>query len=141
MAGFTEEGVVLSVQGKIATIKITPKGPCPDSHAGCPVEALAEGREFITPADNSINAQPGKKVIVEIETPHFYQGLMLIFIMPLLFLFIGYLLGIFIAKLINKQPELFGYIFMAGGFILSFFVMARFGKNFNSKYKIIEIVN
>jgi len=139
MADFIEEGIVLSTKGNIAQVKITPKGPCPDSHAGCPVKALAEGREFITDADNSINASAGQRVVIKIESPHFYMGLMLVFIMPLVFLAIGYLAGIFIAKLINKQEEFFGYIFMAVGFFFSFIPMARFGKYCNSKYTIIEI--
>jgi len=41
MAGFIEEGIVLSTTNDIARVKITPKGACPDSHAGCPVKALA----------------------------------------------------------------------------------------------------
>ena len=141
MAEFTEEGIVLSVHGKIAKVKITPKGPCPDSHAGCPVKALAEGREFITEAENTINAQPGQKVIIEIESPQFYKGLALVFILPLVLLFIGYLIGIYIARLIGKQGEPFGYIFMGAGFISSFFLMAIFGKNFNPKYKVTGFVN
>jgi positive regulator of sigma E activity len=141
MAEFIEEGIVLSVQGKIAKVKITPKGPCPDSHAGCPVKALAEGREFITEIENIINAQPGQKVIVEIETQHFYKGLALVFILPLALLFIGYLIGIYIARLIGKQGESFGYVFMSMGFISSFFLMAIFGKNFNSKYRITGFIN
>ncbi|MCM8778171.1 MAG: hypothetical protein NC834_00010 [Candidatus Omnitrophica bacterium] len=56
MADFREEGIVLSVQGKIARVKITLKGSCPDDRVGCPVNAFAEGREFITEIENTINA-------------------------------------------------------------------------------------
>ena len=141
MAEFTEEGIVLSTQDRTATVKITPKGPCPDSHAGCPVKALAEGREFITEADNPIGAGAGQKVIIEIESPHFYKGLMLVFVLPIVFLFMGYLIGFFIRKLLDKKEDCISYIFMALGFIGSFFVMARFSKNFNPEYKVVEIVN
>ncbi|MCM8781821.1 MAG: SoxR reducing system RseC family protein [Candidatus Omnitrophica bacterium] len=141
MADVREEGIVLSVQGKIAKVKITPQGTCPDSHSGCPVKALAEGREFITEAENTINAQPGERVIVEIETSHFYKGLILVFILPLALLFIGYLIGIYIARLIGKQEEPFGYIFMSIGFVSSFLLMAIFGKNFNPRYRITEFLN
>jgi len=139
MAGFIEEGIVLSTTNDIARVKITPKGACPDSHAGCPVKAWLQGREFITDADNSINASAGQKVIIKIESPHFYMGLMLVFVMPLVFLIMGYLVGIFIAKLINRQEEFFGYIFMALGFIFSFIPIGLIGKHFNPKYSIIEI--
>lgn len=141
MEEFIEEGMVLSTKGNIAQVKITPKGTCPDSHVGCPVKALAEGREFITEVDNSINAQAGQRVVIKIEPSHFYIGLMLVFVMPLVFLIIGYLAGIFIAKLINRQEEAFGYIFMALGFIFSFIPMAKLGKNFNPKYSIMEVKN
>lgn len=139
MADFIEEGIVLSVRGNVAQVKITPKGTCPDSHVGCPVKAWPQGKEFITDADNSINAPAGQKVIIKIESPHFYAGLMLVFVMPLVFLIMGYLVGIFIAKLINRQEEFFGYIFMALGFIFSFIPIGLIGKHFNPKYSIIEI--
>ncbi|MCM8782086.1 MAG: SoxR reducing system RseC family protein [Candidatus Omnitrophica bacterium] len=73
------------------------------------------------------------------EIPHFYIGLMLVFVMPPVFLAIDYLAGILIAKLINRQEEFFGYIFMVLGFIFSFIPMARFGKHINPKYTIVEI--
>ena len=76
--------------------------------------------------------------MIEIETPHFYKGLTLVFIMPLIFLFMGYLLGIFITRLINRQGESLGYIFMAVGFISSFIPMARYGKKFSPKYTITK---
>lgn len=139
MPKFIEEGIVLSTQGKTAVVKITPKGSCPDSHAGCPAKVLAEEREFTAKSENPINAQPGQKVLVEMTSLHFYKGLMLVFILPLILLFMGYIVGILIAKLINKQEEPFGYIFMGVGFILSFFLMARFGKNCSPTYKIIKL--
>ena len=138
MADFIEEGIVLSVRGNVAQVKITPKGTCPDSHVGCPLKAWLQGREFITDADNSINAPTGQGVVIKIESPHFYMGLMLVFVMPLVFIIIGYLAGIFIAKLINRQEEVFGYIFMALGFIFSFIPIGLIGRHFNPKYTIIE---
>ena len=141
MAEFIEQGIILSSEGKTATVKITPKGPCPESHQGCPVKALLKNREFTTKAENPINAQPGQKVIVEIETPHFYKGLMLVFVLPLVLLFVGYMAGALVARLIDRQEELFGYMFAAGGFSSSFFLMAKSGKNCGPNYKITKPVN
>ncbi len=141
MAEFIEEGIVLSAQGKTAMVKITPKGPCPESHAGCPVKASLKNREFRTKAENPINAQPGQKVIVEIESAHFYKGLMLVFVLPLVLLFVGYMAGVLIARLINRQEEPFGYIFAAVGFVSSFFLMAKFGKNCGPSYKLTKLIN
>ena len=141
MAEFIEEGIVLSIQGKTAMVKITPKGPCPDSHAGCPVRALLKNREFNTKAENPINAQPGQKVIIEIESAHFCKALMLTFVLPLILLFTGYMAGVLTATLINRQKELFGYMFAAIGFVLSFFLMAKFGKNCGPSYKITKLAN
>ena len=141
MAEFIEEGIVLSTQGKTAIVKITPKGPCPDSHAGCPVRALLKNREFTTKAENLINAQPGQKVIIEIESAHFYKGLVLTFVLPLVLLFVGYMAGVGIARMINRPEEFFGYVFAAIGFVLSFPLMAKFGKNCGPSYKITNLVN
>ena len=141
MAEFIEEGIVLSTQGRAAMVKITPKGPCPDSHAGCPVRTLLKNREFTTKAENPINAQPGQKVIIEIESAHFYKGLMLVFVLPLVLLFMGYMAGVLLARLINRQEEVFGYMFAAAGFVSSFFLMAKFGKNCGPSYKVTKLIN
>ena len=141
MAEFIEEGIVLSTQGKTAMVKITPKGPCPESHAGCPVRVLLKNREFTTKAENPINAQPGQKVMIEIESARFYKGLMLVFVLPLVLLFVGYMAGAGIARLINRPEELFGYVFAAIGFISSFFLMAKFGKDCGPSYKVTKLIN
>ena len=141
MAEFIEEGIVLSTQDRTAMVKIMPKGPCPDSHAGCPVRALLKNREFTTKAENPINAQPGQKVIIEIESAHFCKGLMLTFLLPLVLLFVGYIAGAGIARLINGQEEIFGYVFAVIGIASSFFLMAKFGKNCGPSYKITKLAN
>ena len=141
MAEFIEEGIVLSTQGRAAMVKITPKGPCPESHAGCPVRVLLKNREFTTKAENPINAQPGQKVIIEIESAHFYKGLVLTFVLPLVLLFVGYMAGVGIARLINRPEEFFGYVFAAIGLVSSFFLMAKFGKNCGPNYKVVKLID
>lgn len=140
MAEFVEKGIVLSTKGGVAVVRITPKGICPDTHPGCPVKALAEGGKFITEADNSINAETGDSVMIEMQSPHYYQALILAFLMPLVLAFTGYLVGFLIANLLSKQGESWGYLFMTLGFVSSFLLMALCDKHAaGTTYKIVAV--
>jgi len=140
MEGFIEEGMVLSTKGNIAQVKITPKGTCPDSHVGCPVKALAEGREFIAGADNSINVPVGQRVVIKIELSYFYMVLMLVFVMPLIMLIFGYGVGFFIGERIFLKGEICGFIGMGVCFLASFLVIGLFKRKFDTQYTILKIV-
>ncbi len=137
-ADFYYTGIVTEAKGRKATVLITPGGPCPDSHEGCPAKVLAESGKFTVEAENPITALPGQKVTVEVESPHYYRSLFIVFVLPLILLFVGYLAGVLIAKLMHKkEEEPLAYVFMVLGFLSSFLVMAACGKKYRAVYKII----
>jgi positive regulator of sigma E activity len=140
MADFIEEGIVLSVRGNVAQVKITPKGSCPDSHEGCPVRAMAKYREFTVEADNPADASRGQRVVVEMKASNYYLGLFLVFVMPLIMLIFGYGLGFLIGKSLFSKGEIGGFIGMAACFIVSFFIMGSFRKKFDAQYTILKTV-
>lgn len=140
MADFIEEGIVLSVRDRMATVKITPKGSCPDSHEGCPVRAMVKDREFTVEANNLADASMGQRVVIEMKPSHYYLGLFLVFVMPLIMLFLGYGAGFFIGKSLFLKGETGGFIGMAVCFISSFFIMGLFRQKFDTQYTILKIV-
>lgn len=99
MSKFFREGEVVSVEGDNCEIQLSIKGFCSGKHQ-CAAAVFGKG---ISPernkvrAKNSIHAQVGEKVIVEILSPGFYRSLFFVFLFPLIALFGGILSGIQIA--------------------------------------------
>ena len=139
MAIFIDRGTVANVlsDGQ-AVVDIQPEGFCPESHSGCPVRALSENSGIRINAKNPIKAKLGDNVLLRRCSPHYYKSLFIVFILPLIGLFFGYLVGSFIAKLYNFQGELVNFIFMFIGFVAVFPLMRLLGRNCEPEYTIID---
>ncbi|MCK5010055.1 MAG: SoxR reducing system RseC family protein [Deltaproteobacteria bacterium] len=96
MSGFYRQGEVVFVEGDKCEIQLSLSGFCSGEHK-CAITAFAEGippeMNRVT-APNSINAQTGEKVIVEVISPGFYKSLLFVLILPLIALLLGCVLGI-----------------------------------------------
>ncbi|MBW2552939.1 MAG: SoxR reducing system RseC family protein, partial [Deltaproteobacteria bacterium] len=99
MSGFYRQGEVVSVEGDKCEIQLSLSGFCSGEHK-CAITAFTEGippeMNRVT-APNSINAQTGEKVVVEVISPGFYKSLLFVLILPLIALFLGCVLGIQLA--------------------------------------------
>jgi len=139
MAEIIEQGIVLSREGSRTVVKIVPQGNCSGSCPGCSAffQQHISG-EFTAEADNGIDAQAGDRVKVRVKYPHFYKGLFLVFVLPVIALFLGYEAGTFIMEIIGGQNNLLKYVFMAAGLILSVFIIVKSGRNCKEQYTIVE---
>ena len=86
-----EVGVVIEIKGRLAVVKVAGGGGCEgcSSSGSCKV---AEGGRVIE-ADNSAGAKPGQHVMVELPAGAFLKASFLVYMVPVLFLFIGAGLG------------------------------------------------
>ena len=127
-----EKGVVLSQGGSRVEVKILPEGECDSS---CPLKSACGKRDFIVDAENLVDAKQGDKVKVKIETSHYCNALFLIFVLPLILIIGGYLLGSNVF-----QSEVIGYIFTALGLFIWLLVLRFTSKFYKPCYKVIEIL-
>jgi sigma-E factor negative regulatory protein RseC len=134
MAKFIEKGLVLSTKDKKAKVKLITPTDC--GNKGCPLTNLCGKQDLIVETENPINAKEGDRVKIKIESAHYYKALFLVFILPIILLISGYLLGI---KMAGKETA--GYIFMGLGIIIWFFVLRFSSKFYKAKYKVIEVLN
>ncbi len=127
MSGFYRQGEVVSVEGDSCEIQLSLSGFCSGEHK-CAITAFTEGippemNKVTTP--NSINAQTGEKVIVEVISPGFYKSLLFVLILPLIALLLGCVLGVQLAVWmgIPQRSDLYagigGVIFFSCSLLLS----------------------
>lgn len=83
----TEEGVVIEVTGDIAKIKAGKHTECKDCGA-CPGNNAA-----IVTAKNQIGAKPGERVNFEVKEANALKAAFVVFVLPLLAVFIGAIIG------------------------------------------------
>lgn len=146
MSQLISSGIVISINNLIAKIQMKRTGACSGEHEGCPWNAFAENilkDEIFIDAKNLINAKPGDKVEVAINSKYFKKAIFLVYIFPLIGLFTGLFLGILLASLFNlvKYSSISGIMFMILGLLTCIFVIKRISSNYKPDYKIIQILD
>ena len=137
MAQFRQKGIVLSVAGDTARVRVRPAGGCPESHAGCPVRTLAESGDLAAEAANAIHAAPGDRVVVEMESPHYYKALFLVLVLPVVAMMGGYAVGAALGHVAGSVGEVPGVAGAALGLGASFLAMRLAGRDCEPRYTVI----
>ena len=126
MSRFYRQGEVISVGGDSCEIQLLLSGFCSGKHK-CALTTFVKG---IPPdrnrarAKNTICARVGEKVLVEIFSPGFYRALIFVFILPLIAILLGCILGTQIAVWIgvSHNKDLYAGICAVVFFCFSLFV-------------------
>lgn len=101
-------------------------------------EAMSDGT-FNIFAKNEIGAQLGQRVEIVVSSSEALKISALVYILPVIFLFVGYILGFFLSKLLGfvANAEFFGIGIGFGFFVAGLFVVIIVDKK-NSKQKDIK---
>jgi len=94
MALLLEEGIVVSVDGETAQVRVargSACGGCAQQGACNPLDAA--GQEIVIHVDNHLDARPGQRVVVGVEEGMVLRGAAWIYVLPLVTFFSGYWLG------------------------------------------------
>ena len=108
-----DNGIVISVQGDLAQIKVD----CSDACADCSASSLCKGPNFSeghVDAKNPRNAHPGDEVLIEIPETNYNRALIILFGTLLLGSVGGAIAGIMLAPSLSLHPSQAGVI----GFVL-----------------------
>lgn len=111
----TEEGIVIEIDGKISKVRMGKHSNCKDCGA-CPGSDAA-----IITADNRIGAKLGQRVSVELQESNVLIGAFVIFVLPLIFIFIGITTGKELGGLLGASEIISEFI---GGGAFSIVVIA-----------------
>jgi len=117
----TEEGLVIEVINDVAKIKVGRHSDCSNCCA-CP-----GSDSVIISAINKVGAKPGQRVAFEMKEVNVLRAAFVVFIVPLVAIFIGVLLGGFIGGYIGDKT----YTFQIVGGIITFLLSLIFIKLFD----------
>jgi len=113
-------GEVTAVHGNTATVKVKKHSACAECRHKC---AMAhEAKEVAVTADNRAEARVGDSVVLELSDREVLKAAFLIYIVPVLFLFIGVGLGT-VLGLTETHALLMGLAGLVSSFLLLKFVV------------------
>lgn len=113
-------GEVTAVHGNTATVKVKKHSACAECRQKC---AMAhEAREVAVMADNRAEAEVGDSVVLELSDRQVLKAAFLIYIVPVLFLFIGVGLGTALGQT-ETHALLMGLVGLVSSFLLLKFVV------------------
>ena len=124
-----EEGMVIEVVGNLAKIKAGKHNDCKDCGA-CPGNDSA-----IVTVKNEIVAKPGQRVNFEVRESNEIKGAFIVFVLPLLGIFIGMLLGNKTGHFVNVSQD----VGMILGGLIGFLFAIAFIKSFDKAVSKNEI--
>ncbi|MCT8976006.1 SoxR reducing system RseC family protein [Clostridium sp. CX1] len=128
------EGIVIEVSGKIAKVKSSRHGDCKNCGA-CPGDNAA-----VLDVENSLGAKPGQRVLFEIKEENMLKAAFVVYILPLIAIFLGVLLGGWISEETGGSLRLFQ---IGGGiiaFILAFIYIKVFDKLAHNNEKMKPVI-
>lgn len=144
----TEEGIVTKVYSSTAWVKCTKSAACESCSAKGFCDTVGGGGsddDVEVEAINAVGAKVDDRVTISFETSSLLKVSFLVYMVPVLFLILGVVIGDKIASIFNYDQSIFsvlaGFLFLFAAF---FFVKAK-GKELSKKDayqpKIIRILN
>lgn len=103
-----QEGIVIEVEGRIAKVKTSRHNDCENCGA-CPGNSA-----IVISAFSPMQVKPGQRVVVEVQEINMLKAAFVVYLMPLLAIFLGALAGYGIAGYFAMD----GLVFSAAGGIL-----------------------
>ncbi|MDY6836930.1 MAG: SoxR reducing system RseC family protein [Thermodesulfobacteriota bacterium] len=127
--GLTRTGVVTAVHGKIALVVTKQEPECESCSAKESCSTLGgSGSNREVRARNTARAQVGDVVKISIQGSAFLKATFLVYMVPILALIAGAVLGYFLSKFLEGNKDLFVGIFGGLGLVGSFLWVRRKGK-------------
>ena len=143
----TEEGIVTKVYSSTAWVKCTKSAACESCSAKgfCDTVGGVSDDDVEVEAINAVGAKVDDRVTISFETSSLLKVSFLVYMVPVLFLILGVVVGDNIARIFNYDQSIFsvlvGFLFLFAAF---FFVKAK-GKELSIKEayqpKIIRILS
>ena len=137
----TEHGLVIDTDKQIARVKVEKSGDC----GGCNACGIGKDRTMIAEVDNSIKAQKGDSVLIEVSEKQAIKASLLVFGLPLAAL----LIGVFgISKIVQSMwfasssdaiDGIIGFIFFALAAVGVYFYSGHLQKSGRYNLKIVKI--
>jgi sigma-E factor negative regulatory protein RseC len=103
-----QEGVVIGVKDGMAQVKTSRHNDCENCGA-CPGNSA-----MVLDAQNPVGAKPGQRVIVEVKEVNMLKSAFIVYLLPLIAVFVGAILGGFLAEKLGTASL---WLQVSGGFL------------------------
>jgi len=140
----TEEGTITKVAEDKAWVRVRRSAMCDvcKSKSACHIIGSSETME--AEALNTANGQEGDRVRIKIPSKSLWKISFILYMIPVIFLIAGIILGMKLAQNYSMEPELGALLLGVAGCILSFFPIKLFAKQVrkNKEYtpEIVKIL-
>ncbi|MBP2649606.1 MAG: positive regulator of sigma RseC/MucC [Firmicutes bacterium] len=124
-----QEGIVIAVENGLAKVKTSRHSDC-ENCGSCPGNAA-----MVLDALNQVGAKPGQRVLVEVAEVSMLKSAFVVYIVPLVAIFVGTMVGGYLGEYLDVSPGWFqvgGAIFAFAGSVLYIKKVDRSAKQ-NSK--------
>lgn len=129
-----QEGIVLEVSNHMAKVKTSRHNDCENCGA-CPGNSA-----LVLDARNGVGAKPGQRVAVEVREINMLKAAFIVYILPLIAVFIGAIAGGLLAENIGYQPLLLQVVGGVMAFILSVLYIKFFDSAARSDVKMQPVI-
>lgn len=106
------DGVVIEVNGEMAKVKSSRHGDCKNCGA-CPGDNAT-----VLDVQNPIGAKPGQRVIFEMKEVNMLKAAFVVYIMPLVAIFVGAVIGNWVGSKLERPVLAFQIV----GGVIAFFI-------------------
>ncbi len=130
----TGEGLVIEVSGNIAKIKTGRHNDCKNCGACSGNDAI------IISAKNPKGAMPGQRVAYEVKEINAVKGVFIVFVLPLIVVFVGVMLGWLLGSLIGGYILTFEVLIGAVAFILAMIYIKSVDHSANASDKSYPVI-
>lgn len=117
-----ETGVVVSVDGDSAEVELERTSAC----KGCKGCSMTSKGTMLASAHNDIGARLGDRVLLVLDESRLLKAAAVVYLVPLVALLGGFLLGYGLAPALSWPPTLLGLIFAGAFLVAAFFVIYRY---------------
>jgi len=131
----TEEGIITGTTQAMAWVKTVRSKSCESCESK---DSCAEGgksREILVQVENILSAKPGDRVVIGFGTAPMLQLSFVLYILPVIFLIAGAVIGQTWAPDMNMDESLASILAGLAGFAVSFVVVRLFNNHFANKKK------
>jgi sigma-E factor negative regulatory protein RseC len=137
----TEYGIVTQASDAMAWIKTNRTATCQGCTAKDSCGTMHRGQEMMVEVPNTIGVQPGDYVVIGIETKPVMLLTFLVYVVPIICLVTGALLGDAVAPLIRINPSFLAMVLGFSAFGAAFVVLHKKSDFFHQKqgYKPVLI--
>lgn len=129
-----QQGVVIEINGNMAKVKSNRHGDCKNCGA-CPGDGAT-----VLEVQNPLGAKPGQRVVFEIKEENMLKAAFVVYILPIIAIFLGSMLGIWLATKLGQAEKLFQIGGAVIGFILSVIYIKVFDRATNNNDKAKPII-